>query len=164
MNQPTSHAVQLGLRRSLVTLAHASTPRLKLANTSLARLRPVEVSRYSRRRGRPALEGSMDSHWLTNQPADSSRRRIGYKVPEAIPQRWCTSAPDRRSVGFSRNASSTRKVCRDIRTSRSCLAIVVTLHRVAQECNWVVVHRLRNIRRATVSTLISAAGYSPSAR
>src|ERR1700729_4218206 len=110
MNQPMNHAVKLGLLRSLLALAHASTPRLKLANTSLARLRPVEVSRYSRRRGRPALEGSIDSHWLTNQPADSSLRRIGYRVPEAMPQRRCTSAPDRCSVGLSRNASSTFKV------------------------------------------------------
>src|SRR5271168_2434424 len=93
-----------------VTLAHASTPRLKLANTSLARLRPVEVSRYSRRRGRPALDGSMDSHLLTNQPADSSLRRMGYKVPDAIPQRWCTSAPDSCSAGFPKNSSSTRNV------------------------------------------------------
>src|SRR5580658_4765336 len=55
MNQPLSRAVEFGLRRSLVTLAHASIPRLKLANTSLARLRPIDVSRYSRRRGRPAV-------------------------------------------------------------------------------------------------------------
>src|ERR1700722_9446085 len=130
MNQPTSHAVQLGLRRSPVALAHASTPRLKLANTSLARLRPVEVSRYNRRRGRPALEGSMDSHWLTNQPADSSRMRIGYRVPDAIPQRWCTSAPASCSVGFSRKASSTRSVCSDILTLVSFLPIVESLHRV----------------------------------
>src|SRR6204780_2344176 len=130
MNQPLSHAVQLGSRRTLVTLAHASTPRLKLANTSPARLRPVEVSRYSRRRGRPTLEGSTDSHRLTNQPADSSRSRIGYKVPEAIPQRWCTSAPANCSVGFSRKASNTRSVCSDIRTRVSFLPIVVTLHRV----------------------------------
>src|ERR1700722_7976872 len=134
MNQPTSHAVQLGLRRSLVTLAHASTPRLKLANTSLAHLRPVGVSRYSRRRGRPALEGSMDSHWLTNQPADSSRRRIGYKVPDAIPQRWCTSAPANCTAGFSKKASNTRSVCSDIRTLVSFLPIVASLHRVYDEC------------------------------
>src|SRR6202140_5976411 len=102
MNQPPSQALKLEFRRSLVALAHASTPRLKLANTSLARLRPVEVSRYSRRRGRPALEGSMDSHWLTNQPADSSRMRMGYKVPEAITHRWCTSAPANCTVGFSK--------------------------------------------------------------
>src|ERR1700733_10482649 len=133
MNQPPRHALQLEWRRSLVALAHASPPRLKLANTSLARLRPVEVSRYSRRRGRPALEGSSDSHWLTNQPADSSLRRIGYRVPDAMPQRRCTSAPDSCSVGVSRNASSTFKVCRDIRTSRSFLPIVESLHRVAQK-------------------------------
>src|SRR5882672_9908864 len=130
MNQPMSHAVQCRLHRSLVTLAHASTPRLKLANTSPARLRPVEVIRYSRRRGRPALDGSMDSHWLTNQPADSSRRRIGYKVPDAIPQRWCTSAPANGAVGFSKKASNTRSVCNDIRTLESFLPIVETLHRV----------------------------------
>src|ERR1700730_4359026 len=118
------------MRRSFVTLAHASTPRLKLANTSLARLRPVEVSRYSRRRGLPKLDGSVDSHLLINQPADSSRRRIGYKVPDAIPQRWCTSAPAHCSVGFSRKTSNTRSVCSDIRTRVSFLPIVVTLHRV----------------------------------
>src|SRR5258708_23338639 len=129
MNQPTSHAVQLGLRRSLVTLAHTSTPRLKLANTSLARLRPVEVSRYSRRRGLPTVAGSMDSHWLTKQPADSRRRRIGYRVPEAIPQRWCTSAPANLSVGFSKKTSNTRRVCSDIRTFASFLPIVGSLHR-----------------------------------
>src|ERR1700722_2283113 len=134
MNQPTSHAVQLELRRSLVTLAHASTPRLKLANTSLARLKPVAVSRYSRRRGRPKLEGSMDSHWLTNQPADSSRMRMGYKVPEAIPQRWCTSAPANCTVGFSKKASNTRSVCSDIRIGASFLPIVASLHRVYDEC------------------------------
>src|ERR1700722_16412018 len=78
MNQPMGY---VGLPQSFVTLAHASTPRLKLANTSLARLRPVEVSRYSRRRGLPALTGSMDSHWLTNQPADSSRRRSDTRCP-----------------------------------------------------------------------------------
>src|ERR1700722_197722 len=130
MNQPMNHAVKLGLRRSLLALAHASTPRLKLANTSVARLKPVDVSRYSRRRGRPALDGSMDSHWLTNQPADSSRKRIGYKVPAAMPQRWCTSAPAICSVGFSRNTSKTRSVCSDIRTLASFLPIVETLHRV----------------------------------
>src|SRR6202041_1111710 len=130
MNQPMRHALQPGLRRLLVTLAHASTPRLKLANTSLARLRPVEVSRYSRRRGLPTLTGSMDSHWLTNQPADSRRRRIGYKVPDAMPQRWGTSAPANCSVGFSRKTSNTRSVCSDIRTGVSFLPIVVSLHRV----------------------------------
>src|ERR1700722_4446847 len=130
MNQPMNHAARLGFNRPLVALAHASTPRLKLANTSEARLKPVEVSRYSRRRGRPALDGSMDSHWLTNQPAASSRRRIGYKVPDAIPQRWCTSAPAICSVGFSKKTSKTRSVCSDIRTSASFLPIVVTLHRV----------------------------------
>src|SRR6202789_292539 len=104
------YAAEIGLRPSLVTLAHASTPRLKLANTSLARLRPVELSRYSRRRGLPTLEGSTDSHRLTNQPADSSRRRIGYKVPDAMPQRWCRSAPANCSVGFSKKTSSTRSV------------------------------------------------------
>src|ERR1700683_1882495 len=130
MNQPMNHAVKLGLRRSLAALAHASTPRLKLANTSLARLRPVEVSRYSRRRGGPALEGSRGSHWLTNQPADSSRSRIGYRVPDAIPQRWCTSAPANRTVGFSKKASSTRSVCSDIRQLVSFLPIVESLHRV----------------------------------
>src|ERR1700733_9771534 len=118
------------MRRSFVTLAHASTPRLKLANTLLERLRPVDVSRYNRRRGRPAAEGSMDSHWLTNQPADSSRSRIGYKVPDAIPQRWCTSAPANCSVGFSMKASNTRSVCSDILTLASFLPIVESLHRV----------------------------------
>src|SRR6202035_366615 len=127
MNQPMGY---VGLPQSFLTLAHASTPRLKLANTSLARLRPAEVSRYSRRRGLPNVEGSIDSHWLTNQPADSSLRRIGYKVPDAMPQRWCTSAPDSCSVGLSRNNSSTRNVCRDIRTLPSFLPIVVSLHRV----------------------------------
>src|ERR1700678_4392781 len=135
VNQPVSHAVYFGFRPSLVTLAHASTPRLKLANTSLARLRPVEVSRYSRRRGRPALEGSMDSHWLTNQPADSRRRRIGYNVPDAIPHRWCTSAPANCTVGFSKKASNTRSVCSDIRTLVSFLPIVESLHRVYDSCN-----------------------------
>src|SRR5580692_406128 len=130
MNQPMSHAVHVGFHRSLVALAHASTPRLKLANTSLARFKPVDVSRYSRRRGRPALEGSMDSHWLTNQPADSSRRSIGYKVPDAIPQRWCTSAPASCAVGFSKKASNTRSVCSDILTLASFLPIVESLHRV----------------------------------
>src|SRR6266403_2482407 len=130
MNQPMSRAVELGWHRSLVTLAHASTTRLKLANTPPARLKPAEVSRYSLRRGRPALEGSMDSHWLTNQPADSSRRRIGYKVPDAIPQRWCTSAPASCCVGFSKKTSKTRSVCNDIRTLESFLPIVETLHRV----------------------------------
>src|ERR1700732_4435647 len=127
MNQPMGY---IGLPQSFVTLAHASTPRLKLANTSLARLRPAKVSRYSRRRGLPKVEGSMDSHWLTNQPADSSRRRIGYKVPEAIPQRWCTSAPANCSVGFSKKTSNTRSVCSDIRTFVSFLPIVGSLHRV----------------------------------
>src|SRR5580692_5049123 len=130
MNQPMSHAAEVGAYRSLITLAHASTPRLKLANTSLARRRPVEVNRYSRRRGLPAREGSIDSHWLTNQPADSSRSRIGYRVPDAIPQRWCTSAPANCCVGFSRKASNTRSVCSDIRTRVSFLPIVVSLHRV----------------------------------
>jgi len=110
-NQPLTHPVHPSRWHRLhVALVHARTPRLKLANTSPARLRPVDVSRYSRRRGRPALEGSIDSHWLTNQPADSSLRRIGYRVPDAMPQRRCTSAPDSCSVGFSRNASSTFKV------------------------------------------------------
>src|ERR1700733_2546519 len=125
-----SHTLQLGMRRSLVAPAHTSTPRLKLANTSLARLRPVEVSRYSRRRGLPTLTGSIHSHWLTNQPADSRRRRIGYKVPDAMPQRWCTSAPANCSVGFSKKASNTRSVCSDIRTLVSFLPIVESLHRV----------------------------------
>src|SRR5580698_9015883 len=72
----------------------------------------------------------MDSHWLTNQPADSSRRRIGYKVPDAIPQRWCISAPASCPVGFSKKTSNTRSVCSDIRTLLSFLPIVETLHRV----------------------------------
>src|ERR1700704_3917328 len=71
----------------------------------------------------------MDSHRLTNHPADSSRRRMGYKVPEASWQPCSTSAPENSSVGFSRNASNTFNVWRDIRTSRSCLPIVVTLPR-----------------------------------
>src|SRR3984893_19054802 len=54
---------------------------------------------------------------------------MGYNVPEAILLRFCTSAPDTSSVGFSRNASSTRSVWRDIRTLRP-LPIVVSLHRV----------------------------------
>src|SRR3984885_12768623 len=136
MNQPMRHALQPGLRRLLVTLAHASTPRLKLANTSLARLRPFEVSRYSQRRGRPALEGSMDSHWLTNQPADSSRRRIGYKVPDAILQRWCTSAPANCTVGFSKKTSNTRSVCGAIRTLVAFLPIVESLHRLYHVCKF----------------------------
>jgi hypothetical protein len=119
--------------RTLVTPAHARTPRLKLANTSPASLWPIEVSRYSRRRGRPALEGSIDSHRLLNQPADSRRRRIGYKVPDAIPQRWCTSAPANCSAGFCKNTSSTRSVCRDSRTPVSFLPIVETLHRVCDK-------------------------------
>ncbi len=74
----------------------------------------------------------MDSHRLTNQPADSSRRRMGYRVPDASWQRCNTSAPDSSSVGFSRKASSTFSVCRDIRTLRS-LPIVVSLHRAQVE-------------------------------
>lgn len=77
----------------------------------------------------------MDSHRLTNQPADSSRRRIGYSVPDARPQKRCTSAPESCSVGFSRNASSTRSVCKDMRTLRSSLPIVGRLHRVGCERN-----------------------------
>jgi hypothetical protein len=71
----------------------------------------------------------MDSHWLTNQPADSSLRRMGYKVPEAMRQRWCTSAPDNCSVGFSKKDSKTLKVCSDMRTLASFLPIVESLHR-----------------------------------
>jgi hypothetical protein len=71
----------------------------------------------------------MVSHRLMNQPADSSRRRIGYSVPDASVLRFCTSAPDSSSVGLSRNASNTRNVWRDIRTSRLGLPIVVSLHR-----------------------------------
>jgi hypothetical protein len=90
----------------------------------------------------------MDSHWLTNQPADSSRRRMGYKVPDAMPQRWCTSAPDSESAGFSRKDSKTRKVCRDIRTLPSCLPIVASLHRVERDCKspaWVISSGVRKL-------------------
>ena len=76
----------------------------------------------------------MDSHRLTNQPADSSRMRMGYKVPDAIPQRWCTSAPANCAVVFSKKASNTRSVCSDIRTLMSFLPIVASLHRVYDEC------------------------------
>ena len=78
----------------------------------------------------------MASHWLTNQPADSSRIKIGYKVPDAMPQRWCTSAPANCAVGFSKKASSTRSVCSDIRTgvSLSFLPIVASLHRSFDQC------------------------------
>src|ERR1700760_3840756 len=55
---------------------------------------------------------------------------MGYKVPEASPLRFCTSEPDSSSVGFSRKASSVRKVWSDMRTERSCLPMLVTLHRV----------------------------------
>jgi len=54
--------------------------------------------------------------------------RLPYSVPEARWHRWCTSAPDNWSVGFSRNASNTLRVWRDIRTSRSCLPTVACLH------------------------------------
>ena len=59
---------------------------------------------------------------------------MGYKVPEAMPQRWCTSAPDNCTVGFSKKASNTRSVCSDIRTGVSFLPIVASLHRVYDEC------------------------------
>jgi hypothetical protein len=51
-----------------------------------------------------------------------------------MPHRWCTSAPDSWSVGFSKNASRTRNVCSDILTLRSSLPMVESLHRVFQDC------------------------------
>lgn len=70
----------------------------------------------------------MASHRLVSHPADSSRRRIGYNVPEAMSLRLFTSEPESSSVGFSRNASSTLSVWSEIRTLRS-LPILVSLHR-----------------------------------
>ncbi len=69
-------------------LAHVKTPLLKLAKTSLARFGPVEVSRYRRRRGRPAAEGpqrrSAASSPTPNPVATSA---FCYASPDACPRR-----------------------------------------------------------------------------
>src|SRR5665213_505572 len=48
--------------------------------------------------------------------------------------RFRISAPDSSWVGFSRNASKTRSVCKDIRTLPSGLLILESLYRVWHDC------------------------------
>ena len=55
---------------------------------------------------------------------------MGYSVPDASPARLRISLPDSSQLGSSRNASSTRRVWREIRTPWSTLPIVESLHRV----------------------------------
>ena len=59
---------------------------------------------------------------------------MGYKVPDASWPRCITSAPESSSEGFCRNAPNTFKVWRDIRTSRPCRPILVSLHSVDGRC------------------------------
>src|SRR5262249_35750492 len=88
------------------------------SSASWADASPVGVSAYSRRAGRPTCALSTGSSQLRSQPSPSSRCSTGYIVPLLSEVRCISSSPYRGSAGSSRNAWSTRSVCRDIRICR----------------------------------------------
>jgi hypothetical protein len=87
---------------------------------------------YRRLRGLPISAGFTSSHSLVNQPALSSRKRMGYSVPDAIPVCLERSAPAKPSSGACIRALRILSVG-PVRRGES-LPIVETLHRGLRFC------------------------------
>jgi hypothetical protein len=88
-------------------------PATSWTTCSRANFKPAGVSRYKCRGGLP---GSVVSQDVSSSLRSAIRMRIGYRVPDFRPISRLMSYPYFHSVGASRKASSTLRVCRDKRS------------------------------------------------